>query len=104
MTHAFKISGVLSIISFCALALNERGIQDRASTQSRGRLATEFCGNPGIRSEFNSAMIAGMEKMDRDMMTAPMTGDPGRDFSAMMIPHHQGAIDMAKAFLLKGKD
>ena len=38
------------------------------------------------------------------MMAAPMTGNPDHDFSAMMIPHHQGAIDMAKAFLLHGKD
>jgi uncharacterized protein (DUF305 family) len=26
------------------------------------------------------------------------------DFAAMMIPHHQGAIDMAKAELSYGKD
>jgi YVTN family beta-propeller protein len=45
-----------------------------------------------------------MEKMDADMMGAPMTGDPDHDLSAMMIPHHQGAIDMAKAFLLYGRD
>jgi len=29
---------------------------------------------------------------------------PDRDFVTMMIPHHQGAIDMAKAILLYGKD
>ena len=45
-----------------------------------------------------------MAKMDHDMMAAPMTGDPDRDFAAMMIPHHQGAIDMAKQLLLYGKD
>jgi len=33
-----------------------------------------------------------------------MTGDPDHDFAAMMIPHHQGAIDMAKAELLYGKN
>jgi uncharacterized protein (DUF305 family) len=32
------------------------------------------------------------------------TGDPDADFLRMMIPHHQGAIDMAKAVLLHGKD
>jgi YVTN family beta-propeller protein len=45
-----------------------------------------------------------MGTMDRDMRAAPMTGDPDHDFSAMMIPHHQGAVDMAKAILLHGKD
>lgn len=25
-----------------------------------------------------------------------MTGEPDRDFLAMMIPHHQGAVDMAR--------
>jgi uncharacterized protein (DUF305 family) len=38
------------------------------------------------------------------MHSAPYTGDPDRDFVTMMIPHHQGAIDMAKAILLYGKD
>jgi uncharacterized protein (DUF305 family) len=45
-----------------------------------------------------------MTKMDNQMMAAPMTGDPDHDFAAMMIPHHQGAIDMAKPYLLNGKD
>lgn len=55
-------------------------------------------------SAFDREMMESMKKMDRDMMAAPMTGSPDSDFSAMMIPHHQGAIDMAKAFLLHGKD
>jgi len=38
------------------------------------------------------------------MKAAPMTGDPDHDFAAMMIPHHQGAIDMAKAELLYGRN
>ena len=54
--------------------------------------------------EFMQAMDTGMKVMDRDMAAAPMTGDIDRDFAAMMIPHHQGAIDMAKAELRYGKD
>jgi uncharacterized protein (DUF305 family) len=38
------------------------------------------------------------------MENATMTGDPDHDFAAMMIPHHQGAVDMAKLELLYGKD
>jgi uncharacterized protein (DUF305 family) len=42
-----------------------------------------------------------MDRMMRDMMVAP-SGDADRDFAAMMIPHHQGAIDMAMAELRYG--
>jgi uncharacterized protein (DUF305 family) len=49
-------------------------------------------------------MNEAMTVMDRRMQNAPMTGDPDHDFAAMMIPHHQGAVDMAKAELLYGKD
>ena len=45
-----------------------------------------------------------MAVMSRDMGQAPMTGNPDRDFASMMIPHHQGAIDMAKVEVLYGKD
>jgi uncharacterized protein (DUF305 family) len=51
-----------------------------------------------------SGMMSGMEKMNQDMKAAPMTGDADKDFVAMMIPHHQGAIDMAEAELRSGKD
>jgi len=37
-------------------------------------------------------------------MDLPFTGDVDRDFARMMIPHHQGAIDMAVAELRFGKD
>ena len=45
-----------------------------------------------------------MEKMNHDMQAAPITGDADHDFATMMIPHHQGAIDMAQAELRYGHD
>jgi uncharacterized protein (DUF305 family) len=36
-----------------------------------------------------------------DMKTS---GDVDKDFAALMIPHHQGAIDMAKIEITEGKN
>jgi uncharacterized protein (DUF305 family) len=59
-----------------------------------------------IDSSKSNAELLGqsMAVMSRDMHAAPMTGDADHDFAAMMIPHHQGAIDMAKVELLYGKN
>ena len=46
---------------------------------------------------------AAMEKMMAAMNIKP-SGDVDRDFAAMMIPHHQGAIDMALAELRYGSN
>jgi hypothetical protein len=42
-----------------------------------------------------------MDKM-MDGMSPKPTGDVDKDFVAMMVPHHQGAIDMAQAELRHG--
>jgi uncharacterized protein (DUF305 family) len=55
-------------------------------------------------SGFAAQMMQAMERMDAGMMAAKPTGNPDRDFAAMMIPHHQGAIDMAKLELIYGRD
>ena len=44
---------------------------------------------------------AAMNKMMSDMTVKP-SGDVDHDFVAMMVPHHQGAIDMAQAELRHG--
>ena len=44
-----------------------------------------------------------MDKMMTAMTVRP-TGDVDADFIAMMIPHHQGAIDMAQAVLRHGRN
>jgi hypothetical protein len=50
---------------------------------------------------FLSENAAAMDKMMADMTIKP-TGDIDRDFVAMMVPHHRGAVDMAKAELKYG--
>ena len=46
---------------------------------------------------------AAMNKMMIGMQARP-TGDVDRDFVDVMIPHHQGAIDMARTILKFGKN
>jgi uncharacterized protein (DUF305 family) len=53
---------------------------------------------------FARAMDAGMAKMMNDMQAAGHSGNPDIDFLAMMIPHHEGAVEMARLLLIHGRD
>jgi uncharacterized protein (DUF305 family) len=60
--------------------------------------------SPSVATEsFTTLMMQAIEHMHRDMSIVP-SGDPDRDFAAMMIPHHQGAVDMAKVELQFGRN
>ena len=55
--------------------------------------------DPASTKDFKEVDVKMMRAMDK-----PFTGMPDVDFVRGMIPHHQGAIDMAKVQLKHGKD
>src|SRR5260221_8620984 len=71
-----------------------------------GAMSIQYVGDRPDHSDeapFLSENAAAMNKMMSDMTIKP-TGDVDRDFVAMMVPHHQGAIDMAQAELRYGRN
>jgi len=63
-------------------------------------MTSELCGD---EAPFMAENQTAMHRMMSDMDIAP-SGDVDRDFSAMMIPHHRGAIAMAQAELRHGRN
>ena len=54
-------------------------------------------------SDATRAFQQGEEKMMKDM-SRPYSGNVDKDFVAHMLPHHEGAVDMAQVQLKYGKD
>jgi hypothetical protein len=78
-----------------------------ASAQPLPMADQDICATPvsgvGAEASFLVENDAAMRKMVHDMAVKP-TGDVDADFVAMMVPHHQGAIDMALAVLRHGRN
>ncbi|MEX3924895.1 DUF305 domain-containing protein [Paraburkholderia sp. BR10936] len=79
-----SVAATLSLAGLCAASASDAG-SSRSDDEA----------------SFLSENDAAMTKMMAGMAARP-TGDTDRDFVATMIPHHQGAIDMAMAELRHG--
>ncbi len=74
-----------------------------ASALLLGLLANAAVAQGQAAETFASVAATAMTRMQRDMMLPP-SGNADRDFATMMIPHHEGAVDMAEAELRFGHD
>ena len=64
--------------------------------------AKSFGSAPAAEAPYLAENVSAMTKMMIDMGIRP-SGDVDTDFVAMMVPHHQGAIEMAQAELRYGR-
>jgi uncharacterized protein (DUF305 family) len=98
--QAMRILGPVQIVILAA-SLAAPAFAQQATTAPHQMAAMSMSGGA---SPADKAMMAGMSKMQQEMAAVPLTGDADKDFVAMMLPHHWGAVDMAKVELQYGKD
>ena len=93
----YAVAAIVAAVSFAAIAPTYAQMDN--SEMDHGSMSM------GDMSESAKAYDDAMAKMDEAMaqLQLKMTGKPGVDFAMMMIPHHQSAIDMAKAYLASGE-
>jgi uncharacterized protein (DUF305 family) len=75
----------------------------KASATERHSMAVSLQPNHGGEASFMAETASAMERM-MTQMQVPASNSIDLDFVAMMMPHHQGAIDMARAELKYGID
>jgi uncharacterized protein (DUF305 family) len=85
------------------LAMMHQGMMRGDDMHGEGMHGGDASSREGDESPASLALRGANDKMHRDMAIT-LTGNADADFVRSMIPHHQGAIDMAKIVLAFGKD
>ena len=98
-------SGVTALtgLLLAALALTVKPIAEHRH-ETGTTLAGTNAGRVGISDPDFYAEMANVNARMHDGMEIARSGNIDRDFVRMMIPHHQGAIDMARVLLKYGQN
>ena len=91
---------IVAMLAAAAIVLAGAAFAQKADTMDHSKMDTPM---PYDAAASTKAYMGAMEKMHKDMMMS-YTGDSDKDFVIGMLPHHQGAVDMAKIELQYGKD
>ena len=97
------IAGSLAISAGLALAQSQINKDNPMQGHNMPGMNMPGHSMPASDNPSTKAYIAANDGMHKDMMVE-FTGDADIDFMRGMIPHHQGAIDMATVVLEHGKD
>jgi Domain of unknown function (DUF305) len=98
-TFLTLVAAVIGLVTVAGASLL---VRNRGAQAIGGLCTTTVFGNTS-EAAFLAENAAAMKKMMNDMDVKP-TGNVDLDFVAMMVPHHQGAIDMAMALLRHGRN
>ncbi|WP_296890116.1 DUF305 domain-containing protein [Thiobacillus sp.] len=97
-----RLPYIAFVLMLSASALAEKGAAPHAHHSMA--VQEDVSRYPAQFQRFIREMDRDMEKMMTDMHHPGYTGNADVDFLAMMIPHHQGAVDMARLVLIHGQD
>ena len=103
MKNRLMLIATFVVLVAATMHAQQHAVQTLTPPVSRPTVPTAAFAASTERS-FEQLIEDAMRVMHRGMHNAPRTGDPDRDFVTLMMPHHQGAIDMAKTQLMYGKD
>jgi DUF305 family protein family protein len=96
---AIAVGAVAATVYLAVYSAGSQSLADYISALCK----KPFGSAPAAEARYLAENVSAMTKMMIDMGIRP-SGDVDTDFVGMMVPHHQGAIEMAQAELRYGRN